>query len=183
MPEIFADEPADDLTENERRAKEASEVVLSESSQLFVDQLVDSCIKFCNQLSGHPLRNYQEPFARRVFESLIIEDAEVITALFSRQSGKSETIANCVAAAMIMFPILAKAYPDSEMAKWREGFWVGAFAPVDDQADTLHGRITQRLSSERAAVLMADPDIDIKITRKGRQFELSNGSLVKKTTC
>src|SRR6185312_2937942 len=102
-----------------------------------------------DQLSGHPLRKYQQPFARRMFESVIIGDGATITALFARQTGKSETVANVIATCMIMLPILAKVFPDL-LGKFSEGVWVGAFAPVDAQADTLFGRIVSRLTSDSA---------------------------------
>lgn len=73
-------------------------------------------------ISGHPLYDYQKPFARRIFESLIINDGATVTALFSRQTGKTETIANVIATAMIMFPVLSKAYP-TLLDKYKEGVY------------------------------------------------------------
>lgn len=98
-------------------------------------------------------------------------------------SGKSETVANVVAACMIMFPLLAVAFPDL-LDKFREGMWVGAFAPVDEQADNLYGRIVERLTSDRALEIMADPEIAEKVVGRGRELRLvRSGSLVRKTTC
>lgn len=170
-----------DETPAEREARLATEIKLDPTTQAFVDKLVDNLVLFTNHLSGHPFYPYQEPFARRLFESLIIGDGALLTALFCRQSGKSETVANCVATAMIMFPRLAKAYPKL-MGKFDEGLWVGAFAPVDEQADTLYGRIVTRLTSDRAQQVMSDPEINEKITAKGRVLKLSCGSEVRKTT-
>jgi len=177
------EQAADNLDETpaEREARLATEIRLDQATQQFVDQLVDKLILFTNHLSGHTFYPYQEPFARRLFESLIIGDGALITALFSRQSGKSETVANCVATGMIMLPRLAKAYP-LLLDKFSEGLWVGAFAPVDEQADTLYGRIVTRLTSERAQQIMSDPEINEKITAKGRVLRLSCGSEVRKTT-
>ena len=97
-------------------------------------------------------------------------------------SGKSETVANTVAAVMIMFPVLAKVYPNL-MGRFSKGVWVGAFAPVDDQADNLFGRIVSRLTSDRAIALMNDPDIQDGIKARGRTVTLKSGSLVRKQTC
>lgn len=174
--EDYTDETAEELA-----ARLATEVNLDPLSQEFVDQIIDKVLVVVDELSGHPLYVYQRPFARRVIESLIIGDGATITALFSRQSGKSETVANVVAACMILFPILAKIYPDL-LGKFSEGMWVGAFAPVDDQADTLFGRIVGRLTSERAEELMADPDIGEHIKGKGRTVTLKRGSLVRRQT-
>lgn len=160
-------EDYDDYTEAEREAREGVEVVLDETSQAFVNQLVDKLMQVTDIISGHPLRKYQRPFARRIFESLIINDGETITALFARQTGKSETVANVIATAMIMLPLLAKAYPDL-LEKFKEGVWVGAFAPVDEQADTLFGRIVSRLTSDSAQQVMSDPEINAKVDGRGR---------------
>jgi hypothetical protein len=175
-------EESTDETASEAEARRNSEVVLSQTSQAFVDEIVDKLLILVDEISGHPLRPYQTPFARRVIESLIIGDGETITALFARQSGKSETVANVVAACMIMLPRLARLYPDL-LDKFSEGLWVGAFAPVDEQADALYGRIVSRLTSERALEVMADPEIDEKVVSRGRELHLKNcGSLVRKTT-
>lgn len=157
---------------------------LDEEDREFVDRLIDKLLLICNELlpEEESLRPYQIPFARRIFESMITNDGNLITALFSRQSGKSETLALVTATAMIMFPKLALVYP-SWLRKFRHGVRVGAFAPVDEQADNLFGRITERMTSHQAITLMADPDIGDYPTSRGRTLYLQNGSLVRKTTC
>jgi hypothetical protein len=187
------DDQSDD-TDAEREAREATEVILDDMSQATVNKLIDKLMLVCDIISGNPLYNYQKPFARRIFESLIINDGATITALFARQTGKSETVANTIATAMIMFPVLAKAFPDL-LGKFAGGVWVGAFAPVDEQADNLFGRIVSRLSSDNALAVMDDPEINAELAGKGRTVyvrflnnprPLQDGkghSLVRKTTC
>ena len=185
MDDEYSDleEGFEDDTAEEREARSELDVVLDEDSQGFVDRLVDRLMIVCDELSGHPLYSYQRPFARRMFESLIINDGAVLSLLMSRQSGKSETIANVVATAMIFFPRLAKAFP-TWLGKYAEGMMVGAFAPVDEQADNLFGRIVARLTSEQAERIMADPEINDKVMGKGKMIWLKNcKSLVRKTTC
>jgi hypothetical protein len=178
-------EPYDDyadLTDSEREAREGTEVILDETSQEFVNDLINKLMNVCDIVSGHPLRKYQRPFARRIFESMIINDGATITALFARQTGKSETVANVIATSMIMLPLLAKAYPDL-LGKFAEGLWVGAFAPVDEQADNLFGRIVARLTSDTATAVLRDPEINDEVFGKGRTVSLRRlGSLVRKTT-
>jgi hypothetical protein len=157
----------EDETDSEREAREGTEVILDEVTQANVNSMVDRLMKVNDIISGLPLRKYQRPFARRLFESLIIDDGAKITALFARQTGKSETVADVVATSMIMLPLLAKAYPEM-LGKFKGGVWVGAFAPVDEQADTLFGRIVSRLSSDAAQVVMADPEINARLDGKGR---------------
>lgn len=187
------DAPSDE-TEDERDAREFTEVVLDENDTQFVARLVDKLMLICDVVSGHPLRKYQRPFARRIFESLIINDGATLTALFARQTGKSETVANVIATAMIMFPPLAKAFP-RWLDKFKGGVWVGAFAPVEDQAANLFGRIVSRLASPSAQEVMADPDVNCRIVGKGNTIYLrfvnskealedgKGHSLVRKTSC
>lgn len=184
----------DDETDEERELRKASEVVLDEHSKATVRMLVDKLMLACDELSGNPLRAYQRPLARRIFESLILGDGARVTALAARQSGKSETLANVIATAMIFLPILAKAYPKL-LRKYKRGVWVGAFAPVNDQADIIYGRIVARLSSSRAKELLADPEINAKVSGTGgsvfitfldskEPLEEGKGHcLVRRTTC
>ncbi|WP_079151834.1 hypothetical protein [Streptomyces sp. RTd22] len=154
-----------------------------EISQETVDRIIEKMLLVIDELSGHPLRDYQVPLARRILESLILGDTAKITACWARQSGKSETLANTLAAVLIMFPRLAPIFP-SLLGRFREGVWLGAFAPVDDMVDNLYGRIVSRLTSERALELMADPEIDEKVVGKGKELRLVKcGSLVRKQTC
>jgi hypothetical protein len=181
--DVEYDEFISDETDEERQARLDTEVVLDQTSQAFVDQIVSKMLVIVDEVSGHPLYGYQRPFAARLIESLIINDGATLTALFARQSGKSETVANTVAACMIMLPRLAKIFPDL-LGKFKEGLWVGAFAPVEEQADNLYGRIVARLTSEHALEIMADPEIDETVTGKGRSISLKrSGSLVRKQTC
>jgi Terminase RNaseH-like domain len=145
--------------QNEAEDESFVEDDLDELSQDFVNRLIDKMMKFMTVLVGHELHEYQKPLARRIMESVIINDGEEITALAARQSGKSETIANTVSTLMILLPLLAKLYPDL-LGKYKDGVWVGLFAPTEGQAETLFSRTITRLSSERAQEVLQDPEID-----------------------
>jgi len=132
---------------------------LDELSKEFVKALIEKIMQFMEMLVGHKLHPYQEPLARRVIESVIINDGEEVTALAARQSGKSETIANTVATLMVILPRLARMYPDL-LGKFGDGIWVGMFAPIQSQVETLYGRTVSRLTSERAIEVLGDPEID-----------------------
>ena len=142
------------------------EEVPDELTQDFVDRLVDKMMTFLVVLVGHDLHPYQKPLARRVMESVIIGDGAEITALAARQSGKSETIADTVATLMVLLPLLAKIYPDL-LGKYKDGIWVGLFAPTEGQAETLFGRTVNRLTSERAQEILGDPEIDDTAAKVG----------------
>ena len=137
---------------------------LDELSKEFVKVLVEKIMDFMKVLVGHELHAYQQPLARRLIESVIINDGEEITALASRQSGKSETIANTVATLMVILPRLAKMYPEL-LGKFGDGIMVGMFAPVQSQVETLYGRTVSRLTSESALDVLGDPEIDDMVAK------------------
>lgn len=130
-----------------------------ELTQDFVDRLIDGMMKFMVVLVGHDLHPYQKPLSRRMMEAVILGGGQEITALASRQSGKSETVADTVATLMILLPRLAKLYPDL-LGQFKDGLWVGLFAPTEGQAETLFSRTVSRLTSERALEVLGDPEID-----------------------
>jgi phage terminase large subunit-like protein len=152
-PQMYADENLDEFEELDE------EDDLDEFSQEFVDRLIDKMLQFMVVLVGHDLHPYQKPLARRMMESIIINDGEEITALAARQSGKSETIADTVSTLMVLLPRLAKLYPEL-LGKYKDGLMVGLFAPTESQAETLFSRTVTRLSSERALDVLSDPEID-----------------------
>jgi hypothetical protein len=170
----FFDE--DEELELEDDLPEEEEEELDELSKEFVQKVIDRCIQFMDMLVGHPLHPYQLPLARRIIESVLINDGEEVTALAARQSGKSETIANTVATLMVLLPRLAKMYPDL-LGKFKDGIWIGMFAPVEGQVETLFGRTVNRLTSERALEILGDPEIDDslgKVAGVTRQIKLKN---------
>jgi len=162
------------LQEEQAQEEDTGDEQLDELSQQFVNSLIDKIMMFLKELVGHDLHPYQKPLARRIMESVIINDGEEITALASRQSGKSETVADTVATLMILLPRLAKLYPDL-LGKFKDGLWVGLFAPTEGQAETLFGRAVTRLTSERALEILGDVEIDDSAVRVGgvtRQIKL-----------
>ena len=138
---------------------------IDEFSQETVNFIIDKMFDFLRLLVGHDLYEYQKPFARRIMESVIIGDGEELTALAARQSGKSETVADVVAVLMILLPLLAKMYPDL-LGKFKDGFWVGLFAPTETQAETLFGRTVTRLTSKNALEILGDPEIDDQLKKE-----------------
>ncbi|CAB5219460.1 Terminase RNaseH-like domain containing protein [uncultured Caudovirales phage] len=139
---------------------------LDELSQDFVNRLIEKVMQFMVVLVGHDLHVYQKPLARRIIESVLINDGEEITALASRQSGKTETVSDTLATLMVLLPLLAKLYPDL-LGKFKGGLWVGMFAPTESQAETLFSRTVTRLTSERAIEILGDPEIDDSAKRVG----------------
>ncbi len=151
----------------------------------FVRSLIDRCMEFMEVFVGHPLHPYQTPFARRIIESVLINDGEELSAQASRQSGKSEVVADTVVTLMVLLPRLAKMYPDL-LGRFSNGIWIGLFAPVEGQVETLFSRVMTRLTSERAQEIMGDPEIDDEASKAGgvvRTIRLKkSGSLVSMMT-
>jgi hypothetical protein len=155
----FEELEPEDFDELGNVVEQEPEVELDELSKEFVKQMIDKILEFMKILVGHELHEYQTPLARRIIESVIINDGEEITALAARQSGKSETVANTVATLMVILPRLAKMYPEL-LGKFGDGVWVGMFAPIQSQVETLYSRTVSRLTSERAMEVFGDPEID-----------------------
>lgn len=152
--------------------------VVEAVEQIPLKDLIDKIIVFCEVYSGITYFPYQEQFARRIVRSLLLNDGEEITALFSRQSGKSETVATTVGGCMIIFPLLALMFPDDErLQMFKDGLWVGIFAPSERQAKITYNRLRTRLNSKSSKAILEDPSINLTFTvSNGQTVTLSNGS-------
>lgn len=153
---------------------------LSEDEAQFVHELIVRTIVFCEELADLELRPYQRELAYRIIESLILADGEETTALWSRQSGKSETLAVVIAGVLVLFPKLAKSFDILE--RFKRGLWVGVFAPVDGQSEFIFGRILDKLTTDHAKDFLGDPEIDDKVTPGGRVLKLRSGSMCRRQT-
>jgi len=174
-----ADEEVEDPT---LLAEEEQEEVIDLDPDMagFVDELIKRIIVFCEELAGFDMYPYQRQISYRIIESLVLKDAEEITALQARQSGKSEVVATTLAGCMVLLPKLALTFPILE--RFKMGLMVGIFAPVDEQADIVFSRIVTRLTSERAVTMLLDPEIDEKVDGKSKIIRLKGGSFCRRRT-
>jgi hypothetical protein len=181
LPDV---EPPPDLAydEDEDAALADDEAVpeLDEESAEFVHQMCSRTVLFVEEFCAVDFHPYQREFSYRIVESLILNDAEELTGLLSRQSGKTETLADTLAGCMVLFPKLAMSF--EIMKRFARGLWVGVFAPTDDQSETLHGRIVDRLTADRAVEMMLDPEIDDAAIGRGKVIRLKSGSLARRQT-
>lgn len=171
----------------------ADEEPLAEDAKEFVHRLTIKTLLFLHALCADPeedrviagehcLYPYQYRLAYRIAESVILNDGAEITALQARQSGKTQAVAAITATIMLLFPRLAKRYP-TWLGHLRRGVKVGVFAPVEEQAQTLFARIVQFLTSDQAAELMAEPDIEDMPDAGGKLLTLKNcGSFARLQT-
>lgn len=180
--------------EDDNIVEDEPELEVTESYLEFIDKITIKCLSFAEALSGVTFYPYQAESGYRLIQSVLLCDGDVLTLEQSRQSGKSEVIANCIAALMILLPRLAKAYPkyfggeDDAPCDFSRGWLVGVFAPTDEQADTVWGRVVDRLTSDRAVEMLLDPEIDDKVTKEGavksKAIKLrSCKSLCRRQTC
>lgn len=150
------------------------------AGRVTTSSLVKSIFTFCELYSGKTMFPYQEQFSKRVIRSVIENDGEEITALFSRQSGKSETIALTVGGLMIILPQLANMpmfADDPRLKMFKDGMWVGIFAPSQRQSQITYSRIKSRIQSKPAQMILSDPEFNlIFTTSNGQTVALSNGS-------
>jgi hypothetical protein len=178
-PPIEDDEPDPDPS---LLAEEVEEEVTDLDPDMagFVDQLIQRILLFCEELADFELFPYQRALGYRIIESLILKDAEEITALQARQSGKSETIATTLAGCMVLLPKLALTFPILE--RFKRGVMVGIFAPVDEQSDIVFSRIVTRLTSEKAQAMLLDPEIDEAVDGRSKRINLKGGSFARRQT-
>jgi Terminase RNaseH-like domain len=147
--------------------------VLDPGDAQFVQQLVDKVWEFTVIFSGVEMFPYQAALGRRIIESVISCDGATITGELSRQSGKTEVVANVAASLMILLPRLAEMFPEfAPLQKFARGVMIGCFAPVEQQVETLFGRVVDRLTSERAQEMLEDPDIDDQVKPGSRRVRL-----------
>src|ERR1041385_2206297 len=66
--------------------------------------VTEICIRIGTQLTGTSLYLYQRDTAYSILYALLTFDNAMLTMLFSRQSGKTETLAFCINTASVVFP-------------------------------------------------------------------------------
>jgi hypothetical protein len=175
-----------DEFENDAGDYTVPEDELDEEDAQFVHEMILTILVFIEDFVGFPLYPYQREIAYRIIESVILNDGEEISVLCSRQSGKTETLAQTIAGLMILLPRLAVAYPKL-LGKFSRGFWVGVFAPSEEQAETVWSRVLGYLTAERAVQFLVDPEIDDRVGKTGGKAKTvalkKSGSLCRMQTC
>lgn len=152
------------------------------AGRISTTDLVNRIYNFCEAYSGRVMYSYQTQFSKRIIRSVLENDGAEITALFSRQSGKTETIAITVGGLMIILPQLANMpmfLNDPRLQMFQDGFWVGIFAPSQRQAQITYRRMKSRLQCKESLAVLNDPDFRLEFsTSNGQTCALSNGSFV-----
>ena len=142
--------------------------------------LVNKIFAFCQTYSEITFYPYQEQFSKRLIRSVLENDGAEISALFARQTGKSETVATTVGGMMIILPELANLpmfADDVRLKGFKKGLYVGIFAPSLRQAQTTFNRMKTRLSCNASCEVLAEFGLEFA-TANGQTVSLTNGSFV-----
>ncbi len=127
-------------------------------------------------IENRPFHEYQREFAMAVTLAILHQRSDEITALFSRQSGKTETLARLEPVLAIYLPYLAQRLP--QLRAFIGGIWIGVFAPVKDQAGTSFERMIEALESPRCMALIRECGITI-VEKNANSRKFSNGSFIR----
>jgi hypothetical protein len=145
-------------------------------------EITNQVLQFCESYSGIKFHPYQIQFANRVIESIVQNDGEEITALFSRQSGKTEAISVIAGGMAVILPFMARLpqyEPDKRMRRFKNGLWIGIFAPILEQSQTTFDRVRGRMNSELAKQIFSIPQMSVRFdSNNGNCVALNNGSMI-----
>ena len=93
----------------------------------------------------------------------------------------TETVSCVITGLCVILPSLAQMpelAKDERIGKFKDGFWVGIFAPSYELAGIMHARMSSRMSSESMQAVLSDPDIGIDLQAGRKVLRLPNGSYV-----
>ena len=104
-------------------------------------------------------------------------------------SGKSFTVSIISTGVSIILPILANMpmfANDKRLVKFKNGFLMGIFAPALHQSQIIFGNVKKHLTSEAAAMILSDPEINVGFsTFNGQNITLrfNNLAISSSITC
>ena len=157
------------------------------AKQVNTFELVSRVVALAQALAEKMFYPYQTELAKRIVEALLDHDGDVVTALMSRQAGKTEVIGAVVAAVGVILPRVAKQFPGD----WRlnltddrgvyrgygGGIKTGIYAPRLDQAEIMFDRVRLALSTDTGKKVLSELHISYE-ENNGNTVKLSNGSRI-----
>lgn len=157
------------------------------SCQLDLNTVVLRVVALAQTLAEKKFYPYQVELTYRIVESLLLHDGEVVTALMSRQMGKSESVGAIAAAIAVIFPYLARKFPKDwkfnltdENGSYRGysfGIKIGIYAPKQEQSGMLFDRVKKAYSTDTGKKVLKELGLSFDV-RNGNTCRLSNGSTV-----
>lgn len=152
--------------------------------------LTEKCYNFVELFTSISLYPYQEKLSKSIIVDVLGNFGNIFTGLFSRQSGKSETVANTAASLMVILPALANTkdenshYMFPQLSDYRKGFWVGIFSPSNTQSSTTYKRLRDRIAGKEGREILQTSELSVglheslwpPVSNKGDYLELNSGS-------
>lgn len=127
-------------------------------------ELAKKVLIFAETMCGRKFFPHQAEFGKRIAMAVLNNDSETITALMSRQSGKSFTVSTVVSGLMVLLPVLANMpmfLDDKRLQLFQRGMMIGIFAPTLSQSQIIFNNIKEFLSSPRALSILESDEFDI----------------------
>lgn len=151
--------------------------------ELSTPKLASSIMTFIEYVSGVEFYSYQRRISLRVVESLLLNDGANISVLLSRQSGKSEVMADTALGLTIILPVLARTFPDDERLSPLGQIRIAIYGPNQESTGPIYERIRTKAESERVQAIVSDPSIGMHLVQsRGDSLSWSLGSYVKAKT-
>ena len=156
-------------------------VAVKEVCPLGTNDLADRILTFVQELTGIRFYAYQYIFVRRIVQSILTNDGDTITGLWSRQSGKTEALADLGFGLCVILPVLASSFPDDQrLASFRRGFRIGIFAHILEQATISFQRMRALSTRELTLEVMQDEEVNVRVeVNRGDTLTFSNGSMIQ----
>lgn len=169
------------------RSRALNEKFHDPKHQLALDTVIVRIIVLAQLLMEKRFYPYQVALARRIVESLLLHDGDVVTSLMSRQAGKTETIGGVSAALCLALPLLAKQFPHDwrlnitdDQGNYRgfeRGLQIGIYAPKLEQSEITFNRIKRAFETKNGKRLLAEMHVSFE-ENNGNTLAFSNGSRV-----
>lgn len=149
--------------------------------------LVERILVLAQAMAEKEFYLYQYEFCYRFVEAVLLHDGDMLTACFSRQSGKSECVADTVDALLAILPALANSpmFVDDwrlnltdEQGRYRgfkNGILIGVYGPKQEQADIIFSRAKACSETDTAQSVYKELGIQL-LQCNANRIRLSNGS-------
>lgn len=154
---------------------------------LVVSDIADKVVALAQVMCERKFYPYQVQLGHRIVSSLLEHDGDVVTALMSRQVGKTEVVGAICAAIAVILPYLAEKHPDDwhlnitddhgNYRGFKKGIKIGIYAPRQEQAEITFERVRLAFETKSAKGLIAKLGQRAEINN-GNRYVLSNGSVV-----
>lgn len=145
-------------------------------------ELVGLVLAVCERMNGVEFYTYQKLLGFRIIESLLLRDGDVITALFARQSGKSECLSCVALGCCVILPWLATQFPgDQRLSSFKDGLKIGIFAPKLELSAPIYFKIRDRTHADLGQAVLNEAGVEV-VQSRGDSLALSNGSIVRANT-